>query len=204
MSSATMIVMPQSCRRPETNGFSVPLGGGNFSLSVGISLDDAPMNAAATPAAPLVQVPICKRANHTHNNARPNASWPTRKPNATIKTPFAVNSMCAMTMPRNHSTAEGGMNPTAQPTVICKTPRNNVQRLMLALRLSRSPVIRFPLTIRGAKQVAQGGREAQRVQSGRDHFDCREIGFDSASIAGQKRRTFDRGMSADEEVRQNT
>ena len=43
---------------------SSPCGGGNFSFNDGISFDDVPMNAAASPAPPLVQLPICKVANH--------------------------------------------------------------------------------------------------------------------------------------------
>ena len=77
-----------------------------------MSFDEAPMKAATTPAAPFVQVPICIVANHTFNAAGLRRSSVTNKPNATIKTPLAVNSMCVLTMPRNHSTADGGMNPT--------------------------------------------------------------------------------------------
>jgi hypothetical protein len=48
-----MMVTPHTLSEPETIGLSVPLGGGNFSLIVGMSFDEAPMKAAATPAAPL-------------------------------------------------------------------------------------------------------------------------------------------------------
>ncbi len=116
-------------------------GGGNFSLIVGMSFDEAPMKAAATPAAPFAQVPICSVANHAFNAAGLSRSSLTRNPNATIKTPLAVNSMCAITIPRNHATAEGGMNPTMQPTVIWRTPRISVQCLTFAFKLSMSVVM---------------------------------------------------------------
>jgi len=121
-----------------TIGLSAPFGGGNFSVIVGISFDEAPTRAAATPARPLVHVPICKVANQTFNATGPRWSSLTRKPKATIKTPLAVNSMCAITIPRNHSTAGGGMNPTIQPTVIWRTPSINVQRLRFAFSISVS------------------------------------------------------------------
>ncbi len=41
-------------------------------------------------------------------------------------------------MPRNHATAEGGINPTTQPTVIWRTPSSKVQRLRFAFKLSMS------------------------------------------------------------------
>src|SRR6266404_2302606 len=137
-----MIVTPHNCSRFVTTELSTPFGGGNFSFNVGMSFDDDPRKAAATPAAPLVQVPICSVANHTRSAAGFKRSSLTRKPNAIINTPLAVNSMCAITMPRNHATADGGINPTAQPTVIWRTPRNRVQRLRFAFKLSVSIVIR--------------------------------------------------------------
>jgi hypothetical protein len=133
-----MMVTPHNLSEPETIGLSVPFGGGNFSLIVGMSFDEAPMKAAATPAAPFAHVPICRVANHNFNAAGLRQSSLTRKPNATIKTPLAVNSMCAITIPRNHATAEGGMNPTIQPTVIWSTPRIRVQRFIFALKMSMS------------------------------------------------------------------
>ena len=144
-SNATMMVTPHNLSEPETIGLSVPCGGGNFSLSVGMSFDEAPMKAAAMPAAPFAHVPICSVANHTFNAAGLRRSSMTTKPNATIKTPLAVNSMCAITIPRNHATAEGGMNPTTQPTVIWSTPKIRVQRLIFALKLSISVVIGLPV-----------------------------------------------------------
>ncbi len=152
-----MMVTPHNLSEPETIGLSVPPGGGNFSLMVGMSFDEAPMKAAAAPAAPFAHVPICNIANHSFNAVGLNWSSLTRNPNATIKTPLAVNSMCAITMPRNHATAEGGMNPTIQPTVIWRTPRIRVQRLMLAFKLSMSVVIisRFtPLDFQGRVIIA--------------------------------------------------
>ena len=70
--------------------------------------------AAATPAAPLDQVPICNVANHNFRAAAPRYNSLTNNPNTIISTPLAVNSMCAITMPRNHATAEGGISKTAQ------------------------------------------------------------------------------------------
>src|SRR6185369_9697861 len=139
-----MMVTPHNWSEAETIGLSVPWGGGNFSLSVGMSFDEAPMKAAATPAAPFVQVPICSVANHTFNAAGLRRSSVTRNPNATINTPLAVNSMCAITIPRNHATAEGGINPTIQPTMIWSTPRIRVQRLIFAFKASMSVVIGLP------------------------------------------------------------
>src|ERR1035441_4884077 len=130
------MVTPHNLSEPETIGLSVPPGGGNFSLIVGMSFDEAPMKAPARPAAPFAHVPICSVANHTFNAAGLSRSSLTRNPNATIKTPFAVNSMCAITIPRNQATAEGGMNPTIQPIVIRRTPRIRVQRLIFAFKLS--------------------------------------------------------------------
>ena len=66
---ATMMVTPHNRSEPVTIGLSVPCGGGNFSLIVGMSVDEAPMKAAATPAAPFVHVPICNVANHTFRAA---------------------------------------------------------------------------------------------------------------------------------------
>ncbi len=136
-----MIVTPHNISEPETIGLSVPCGGGNFSLIVGISFDEAPMKAAATPAAPLVHVPICSIANHTFSPAGLRQSSWTRNANATIRMPLAVNSRCAMTIPRNHATADGGIKPTTQPTVIWRTPRIRVQRRSFAFKLSRSVVM---------------------------------------------------------------
>ena len=87
-----MIVTPHNKSEPETIGLSAPCGGGNFSLIVGMSFDETPMKAAATPAAPFIHVPICNVPNHTFNAAGLRRSSLTRKPNATIKTPLAVNS----------------------------------------------------------------------------------------------------------------
>jgi len=64
-----MMVTPHNRSVLVTIGLSDPFGGGNFSVIVGMSFDEAPMKAAATPAAPLVHVPICKVANHTFNAA---------------------------------------------------------------------------------------------------------------------------------------
>src|SRR6267154_2174549 len=44
-------------------------------------------------------------------------------------------------MPRNHATAEGGMKPIRQPTMIWRTPRIKVQRLSLAFKPSMSVAI---------------------------------------------------------------
>ena len=87
------MVTPHNWSRPDTSGWSVPRGGGNFSLIVGMSFDEDPMKAAASPAAPLVHVPICSVANHVFSAVGLRRSSLTRKPNATIKTPLAVNSM---------------------------------------------------------------------------------------------------------------
>lgn len=137
-SNAAMMVTAHNRSKPETIGLSVPCGGGNFSLIVGMSFDEAPMKAPAIPAAPFVHVPICNVANHTFNAVALRWSSLTKKPNAIINTPLTVNSMCAITMPRNHATAGGGMSPTAQPTVIWRTPRIRVQRLRFAFKLLMS------------------------------------------------------------------
>src|ERR1051326_8048 len=104
-----MIVTPHNCSDAETIGLSTPFGGGNFSLIVGMSFDEAPVKAPITPAAPFAHVPICNVANHIFHAIGLKRSSLTKKPNATIRTPLAVNSICAITMPRNHATAEGGM-----------------------------------------------------------------------------------------------
>src|SRR6185437_9932945 len=142
-----MMVTPHNWSEPETIGLSAPCGGGNFSLIVGMSFDEAPMKAPASPAAPFVHVPICNIANHTFHVSGLSLSSRTKKPNATIKTPLAVNSICAITMPRNHATAEGGMNPTTQPTVIWRTPRIRVQCLRFAFKLSMSEAITPPANL---------------------------------------------------------
>jgi hypothetical protein len=88
-----MIVTPHNVSEPETIGLSLPCGGGNFSFIVGMSIDEAPIKAAITPATPFVYVPICNIANHTFNATGLRCSSPTKKQNTNIKMPLAVNSM---------------------------------------------------------------------------------------------------------------
>jgi hypothetical protein len=60
-SKASMTFTPHSSRLVATR-LSTPCGGGNFSFNVGMSFDEDPLKAAASPAAPLVQVPSCSVA----------------------------------------------------------------------------------------------------------------------------------------------
>ncbi len=112
------------------------------------------------------------RPRHPRRSVRPGADLQGRKPDFQSRRSqaefsdqeaehdhqdaLAVNSMCAITMPRNHATADGGMNPTTQPTMIWEHSQH--QR-------PTSEVFLQAVDVSGHKPVPGSGRRVRRPKS---------------------------------------